>query len=87
MNDTPKISVRRALLNAGLNVFAVDLLAESFLRSPIARHAFDSGKQIKFFFPVVRKDTPGWVGVDITIAAVDKFDDMTATPPTSKGGE
>lgn len=75
------MNVRQALLDSGINVFAVDLLGESFLKSKLAKMAFDKGEPVKFFLPIVRGDCEGWVGVDITIAAVDKFDEPAATEP------
>ena len=52
----------------GLNPFAVTLLAESLLKSPIA--PMTVGKPQGFFFPVKRGDCPGWIGVRITVEAV-----------------
>lgn len=69
------MNVKQALIDVGVNAFAVELLAESFLKSPLSKRAFEKGEPVKFFLPVQRADCPGWVGVDITIAAVDKFDD------------
>lgn len=56
------------LHTVGLNPFAVTLLAESLLKSPLA--PLTIGKPQGFFFPVQRGDCPGWVGVRITLEAV-----------------
>lgn len=71
------MNIKQSLIDVGINAFACDLLAESFLKSPLAKMTFDAGKPMKFFLPVLREDCKGWVGVDITIAAVDKFDEPT----------
>ena len=71
-----KLNVRQALIDSGINAFAVDLLAESFLKSPLAKMTFEKGEPLKFFLPVQRSDCAGWVGVDITLAPVDKFDEV-----------
>lgn len=57
-------------LNAiGLNPFAVQLLAESMLRSEHLA-PLSVGNPQGFFFPVQREDCPGWAGVRITLEAV-----------------
>ena len=56
------------LHTVGLNPFAVTLLAESVLKSPLA--PMTVGKPQGFFFPVNRSDCAGWVGVRITVEAV-----------------
>lgn len=53
----------------GLNPFAVQLLAESALRSEHLA-PLSVGNPQGFFFPVQREDIPGFVGVRITIEAV-----------------
>lgn len=72
------MNIRQSLLDVGVNAFGVELFAESFLKSPLATAAFEKSKTVRFFLPVRRSDTPGWVGVDIAIAAVDKFDEPGA---------
>jgi hypothetical protein len=64
------MNVRQVLLDAGLNVFGADLLAESFLKSPIAKQALEKGDPVRFFLPVRRSDCAEFVGVEISIAAV-----------------
>lgn len=61
-------NVMQHLHDIGLNPFAVQLLAESMLKSPVA--ALSTEKPLSFFYPVSRGDCPGWVGVRITIEAV-----------------
>jgi hypothetical protein len=62
-------SIMKNLHAIGLNPFAVQLLAESMLRSehlaPIS-----VGNPQGFFFPVSREDCKGWAGVRITLEAV-----------------
>lgn len=60
--------VMQDLHTVGLNPFAVSLLAESLLKSPLAPMTVD--KPLGFFFPVHRSDCEGWVGVRITVEAV-----------------
>lgn len=62
------MSIMDDLLSVGLNTFAVQLLAESLLRSPMA--PISAGEPLTFFFPVHREDCAGWVGVKITLEAV-----------------
>ena len=54
----------------GINPFAVELLSESVLKSPLA--PMTVGKPQGFFFPVNRSDCPNWAGVRITVEAVPK---------------
>lgn len=56
------------LHSAGLNPFAVQLLAESMLKSAYVKHC--GVKPLAFEFPVRRSDCEGWVGVRITIEAI-----------------
>lgn len=52
----------------GLNPFAVQLLAESMLKSGYVKHC--GASPLTFEFPVRRSDCEGWAGVRITIEAV-----------------
>ena len=61
-------NIMNDLHTIGINPFAVVLLAESVLKSPLA--PMTVGKPQGFFFPVSRSDCAGWVGVRITIEAV-----------------
>lgn len=72
------MGIHQHLIDVGINTPAVVLFAESFLKSPLAMPAFEKSKPVRFFLPVLRSDTPGWVGVDIAIAPVDKFDEPGA---------
>ncbi len=57
------MNVRQSLINAGLNVFAADLLAESLLQH-------QEPKKIKFLLPIHRTDCEGWIGVVFTLEPV-----------------
>lgn len=61
-------NILQDLHTVGLNPFAVQLLAESLLKSPLA--AMTIGKPQGIFFPVTRGDCAGWSGVRITLEAV-----------------
>lgn len=61
-------NIMQDLHTVGINPFAVTLLAESVLKSPIAPMTVGDPKT--FFFPVQRSDCAGWVGVRITVEAV-----------------
>lgn len=61
-------NIMQDLHTIGLNPFAVTLLAESVLKSPLA--PMTVGKPQGFFFPVNRSDCAGWAGVRITVEAV-----------------
>jgi len=63
----------------GLNPFAVTLLAESLLKSPLAQ--WTTTRPQGFFFPVKRGDCPGWIGVRFTLEAVPQAAEHEATPP------
>ncbi len=69
MSTDPKrlTNVRQVLLDARLNAFAVDLLCESLLRSPIAAQLAKEDRPLKFYVPMSRGDCQGWAGVDITL--------------------
>ena len=64
------MSTFQDLHTVGLNPFAVQLLAESMLRSPHVAQAV--GKPIEFEFPVRRTDCPGYIGVRISIEPIPK---------------
>ena len=57
----------------GLNPFAVELLAESMLKSSYVKHK--GVEPLTFEFPVRRADCAGWAGIRITIEAVPMPDD------------
>lgn len=61
-------NIMQDLHTVGLNPFAVELLAESVLKSPLAEMTVC--KPQGFFFPVNRSDCAGFVGVRITVEAV-----------------
>ena len=64
------------LHTVGINPFAVTLLAESVLKSPLAPMTVGDPKG--FFFPVSRGDCAGWAGVRITVEAVPASDAASA---------
>lgn len=61
-------NIMQDLHTVGINPFAVTLLAESVLKSPLAQMTV--GNPQGFFFPVNRSDCAGWSGVRITVEAV-----------------
>ena len=61
-------NIMQDLQTVGINPFAVTLLAESVLKSPLAEMTVN--KPQGFFFPVSRSDCAGWAGVRITVEAV-----------------
>ncbi len=64
----------------GLNPFAVTLVAESLLKSPLA--PLTIGKPQGFFFPVQRRDSAAYSGVRFTLEAVPK--DQAANAPATE---
>lgn len=62
---------RQELLDAGLNLFAIDLLAESFLRRA-GMDKMDEEISLEFFFAVNRSDCPAFEGVNIILQPVAK---------------
>lgn len=65
-------NIMQDLHTIGINPFAVTLLAESVLKSPLAQMTV--GKPQGFFFPINRSDCAGWAGVRITVEAVRSND-------------
>lgn len=63
-------NIMQDLHTVKLNPFAVQLLAESLLKSPLA--VMTIGKPFEFYFPVRRDDCADWQGVKITLEAVPK---------------
>ena len=57
---------KQQLLDFGINVFAIDLLAESFLKLPKIPDNF------AIFFPVNRADCAEYTGINVRIEAVKK---------------
>lgn len=74
-------NILQDLHTVGLNPFAVQLLAESLLRSPLAPMTIDKPQVIEF--PVRRGDCAGWVGVRITLEAIPS---EVTTGSASQGG-
>ena len=66
------MNIMQLLSDAGINSFAVTLLAESVLKAPLVADLHKSGKPLQFFFPVNRSDTAEWAGVEISITPVRK---------------
>lgn len=62
---------KQDLLDAGLNVFAIDLLVESFLKRG-GMIAIDDETVLEFFFPINRSDCAAFAGVNITLQPVPK---------------
>lgn len=77
-------NIMQDLHTIGLNPFAVTLLAESLLRSPVAQMTV--GKPQGFFFPISRSDCPGWVGVRITVEAVPNEEGPQSAVAAAFGG-
>ena len=67
-------NILQDLHTVGLNPFAVTLLAESLLKSPLA--PMTVGKPQTIEFPVRREDCAGWAGVRLTLEAIP------AAPPS-----
>ena len=63
-------NIMQDLHTLGINPYAVTLLAESALKSPIAEKFVK--EPLTFFFPVNRADCADWVGVEITITTVKR---------------
>jgi hypothetical protein len=72
-------STMQIMLDAGLNAFGAQLLAESLLKSPIAQHIQNTGEPLKIAFPINRSDCPGWAGVEITLKPIKATDPETNT--------
>lgn len=73
------------LQTVGINPFAVTLLAESVLKSPLA--PMTVGKPQRIAFPISRSDCAGWAGVRITIEAVPEADRDAPWPPAPTAAE
>ena len=64
-------NIRQSLLDAGLNVFAFDLVCESLLKNPLAPQIVAKGEPLKIFFPINRGDCKEWAGVEISLMPVE----------------
>ncbi|WP_164964273.1 hypothetical protein [Rubrivivax sp. JA1026] len=78
-------NVLNALHAAGINPFAVTLVAESLLKSPIA--ARSANEPLDFFFPVKREDCAGFIGVSFTLQAVEASSAETQPTPAPAPAE
>jgi hypothetical protein len=64
------MSIAQAMINAGLNYFGAQLLAESLLRSAIASQIAEKGEPLNIMIPINRSDCAGWAGVEMTLKPV-----------------
>lgn len=77
------MSVKQTLLDIGLNMFGMELFAESLLKNEKVReHVRAKGEPLTVSFPVRRSDCPGWAGVYITLWPVKEGETY---PPPSEG--
>jgi hypothetical protein len=63
------MSIKQNLHDCGVNVFAIDLLCESYLKSPIIGVLV---KPLAFEYPIVREDCKKWAGVKITLEGIPR---------------
>ena len=63
-------NVMQILHELGINPFAVELLCESFLKSPAAGIVERQCEPLKIAFPINRSDCAAWAGVQITLKPV-----------------
>lgn len=70
-------NIMQDLHTVGINPFGMQLVAESLLKSPIAQMSTE--KPLTLFFPVQRGDCKGWIGVNITLEAVQAPEAQGAT--------
>jgi hypothetical protein len=63
------MNLKQELLNCGINVFAIDLLCESYLKSPIVDVL---EKPLVFEYPIMRGDCKKWAGVKITLEGIPR---------------
>jgi hypothetical protein len=59
------MNVMQFLLDAGINAFGAELLAESLLKHP-------NPIPIKFTLPINRSDCPNWIGVRFVLEPIPK---------------
>lgn len=79
------MNIMNALQIVGINPFAVTLLAESVLKSPLAPTTVGNPQRITF--PINRSDCAGWAGVRITVEAVPEADRDAPWPPRPTAAE
>ena len=75
----------QTLINAGINAFGAQLLAESYLKSPMAKYAMERGEPLKFFLPINRSDCARWSGVEISISAISATGQDESKQPKGEG--
>lgn len=76
-------NIRQDLHTVGINPYAVELVAESVLKSPLA--PMTVGKPQAIFFPVQRSDCAGWSGVQFTLEAVREAQEPVVVLTGEKG--
>ncbi len=73
---------------AGINSFGLDLVAESFLKSPAALTLSQKlGGALSFVYPIHRSDCPGYVGVHVSLEPIAEGDSGQLTAGTYELGE
>jgi hypothetical protein len=70
------MNIAQVMINAGLNYFGAQLLAESLLKSPIATQIADKGEPLKIMIPINRSDCAGWIGVEMTLNPINTQSDV-----------
>ncbi|MBT9098423.1 hypothetical protein KFZ76_11965 [Methylovulum psychrotolerans] len=74
-------NVKQTLLDARINIWAIELLAESLLKSPLIDEIAKIDDGLKFFFPINRSDCAAWVGVEITLKPIAASTDPEPNNP------
>lgn len=72
------MNIMQALHDLQLNPFGAVLLAESFLKSPLAERAARKCEPLAFNLPVDRADCAAWAGVRFTLTPVKAGEDAPA---------
>lgn len=69
MAKSPYQPTKQQLIDAGLNVSAIELVAESFLKRS-GMDTMDDEIVLEFFFPVKRSDCAVFQGINISLQPV-----------------
>jgi hypothetical protein len=72
------MNIMQALHDLQLNPFGAVLLAESFLKSPLAERVASKCEPLAFNLPVDRSDCAAWAGVRFTLTPVKAGEDAPA---------
>ena len=64
------MNIKQLMIDSGMNPFGADLFLESFLKSALAKHVFNTGVPLDFAYPIHHSGCPDWTGVQVTLMPI-----------------